>query len=89
MTVKTVEYAEDELFHGIFRDNNPTTVNFMFPCHNKVDATQVLNELPYILYEELLVNPNDLITRPGIKPATTDIWDKDERNFTVPNELHN
>ena len=30
MNVKTVKYAGDQLFHEIFRDNDPITVYFMF-----------------------------------------------------------
>ena len=59
---KTVKYAGDQLFHTISRDNNPTTLHFMYYPHHEVDVNQVLNGLPCIFYEELLVNRNAFIT---------------------------
>ena len=51
MTVKIGKYAGDKLYHAISRDNNPTTVNFMFSPHHKVEATQDLNGLLCIIYK--------------------------------------
>ena len=89
ITVKTGKYARDKLFHAISHDKNPTTVHFVYFPHNKVLTTQVLNRLPCILSEELIINPNDSITRSGIEQATMGIWDKKKRTLTNPNELHN
>ena len=61
----------------------------MYLPHHNVEATQVLNGIPCIIVEELLVNPNNFITRSGIKRATMGILDKDKRTFAKPNELHN
>ena len=33
----------------------------MYFPHHKVEATQVLNKIPCILAEELILNPNDFI----------------------------
>ena len=62
---------------------------FMYFIHRKLGSTQVLNILPYIISEDLLINPNNLITRSGIEKDTMSIWDKDKRTYTDPNELHN
>ena len=51
MNEKTGKYAGDQLFHTIYCDNNPTTVNVLYFIHHKMEATQVLNRLPCILYE--------------------------------------
>ena len=70
MAENTEKCARDQLFHTLSRDNDPTTLHFMlFTCH-KVKSTQVINGIPSILYEELLVNPNEFVTRSGIKRAT-------------------
>ena len=61
----------------------------MYFTHHKVESNQVFNGIPYIISEELLINPNNFITISGIKRATMVIWDKDKRNFTSPYELHN
>ena len=89
MTAKTGKYAGDQLFHEISRDKDPTTVRFMYLHHNKVEATQVLNGLPCILYEELLINHNNFITISGIGRATMGIWDKENLTFTNSNDVHN
>ena len=89
MTAKTVKYARDQLFHEIPRVNNPTTVHVMHFNHHKVESTQVLNGLPFILDEYLLINHNNFITKSGIEQATMDIWDKEKRTVTNPNEIHN
>ena len=82
-------YARDQLFHAICHYNDPTTIHFIcFPRH-KVEVTQVLNGLPYIIYEELLVNPKHFITRSGIGQGTMEVWDKDKRTFAKPNYLYN
>ena len=65
-TEKTGKCAGDKLLHTIFCDNDPINVNLMYFTHYKVETNQVLNGLPYILSEELLVNPNYFITRSGI-----------------------
>ena len=78
-------YAGDQLFHAIYRDNHPTTISFMYLHHHKVEATQVLNVIPCIIYEELLANPNNFITRSGIQGDTIGIWYKDKRTLTNPN----
>ena len=44
--------------------------------------------MPCILSEELLINPNNFITRSGIERATMGIWDKETFPFANPNELH-
>ena len=36
MTAKIVKHSRDQLFHAISRDNNPTTVYFMYFPHEKV-----------------------------------------------------
>ena len=59
-----------------------------FP-HHKIETTQVLNGRHCILLEELLINPNNLITISGIDQATMVIWDKDKHTFTEPNDLYN
>ena len=63
MTAKIGKYAGDQLFHEISRDNNPITLNFIYFTHHKVEATQVLKRIPCILSEELLINPQNFITR--------------------------
>ena len=88
MTAKTDKYAGDKLFHAISRDNDPTTVHFMYFPHHKVESMQVLSIIPCIIAKEILINPNYFITRSGIERATMGIWDKDKRSFTDPNELH-
>ena len=77
------------MFHGIFRDNDTTTAHFMYSPNHKVEATQFINGLPCILSEELLINPNDFITRSGLEQATLVVWDKLNGTFTNTNELHN
>ena len=62
MTVKTEKYSGDELFHAESCDNNPTTIHFIFLLIYKVEATQVLNGLPCVFYEELLINRNNFVT---------------------------
>ena len=89
MTAKSGKYAGDQLFHAISRDNNPTTVQFMYSPHNKVEATQFLNGMPCILSEELLTNPKNFITISGIEISTMGIWDKEKRTLTYPNVIHN
>ena len=89
MTAKTGKYPRDQLFHAIYRDDDPTTVNFMYFIHHKVEATLVLNGLPYILSEELLTNPKNFITISVIERDTMGIWDKDKCTFTNTKELHN
>ena len=89
VTAKTGKYAGDPLFHAIPRDKNSTTVNFMYFPHHRLEATKVLNVLTCILSEELLINPNNFITKSGIERGTIGIWDKEKRTFTKPNELHN
>ena len=89
MTVSTGKYARDQLFHAIPRNNNFTTVHFMFFLHHKVKKKQVLNRLPFILSEEIPVNPNYFINRSGINIATMGIWDKAKCAFTNPDDLHN
>ena len=59
-----------------------------FPRH-KVEAKKVIKGILCILYEELLINPNDFINRSGIERATMVIWDKDKCTFTDSNYLHN
>ena len=76
LTAKTGKYAGDQLFHAISRDNDPTTVYFMYFTHHEVSSDQVLNRLPYILYEELLITPNYSIVISVIKQAAIGIWDK-------------
>ena len=61
----------------------------MYFCHRKVEGTQVLNRLPCILSEELLINPNYFITKSGIDLYSMGIWERDKRTFTNPNEQHN
>ena len=68
-----VKYTGDQLFHAISCENNPDTIHFMYFPHHKVEATQVINRLPLILYEELLINPNGFMTRLGIYRATIGI----------------
>ena len=89
MTTKTGKYAGDQLFQAISRDSDPTTKLFMCFTHHKVEANQVLNGLPCILSEELLVNPNYYISISGIEQSTTGIWYKEKRTFADPNEIHN
>ena len=61
----------------------------MYFSYHKLGANQFINVIPCILSEEILVNPNDFITRSGIDQATMCIWDKYKRAFTNPNEVHN
>ena len=61
----------------------------MYLIHHKVEVTQVFNGLPYILYEELLINPKNFITRSDIERSTLSIWDKEKRTFIKTNEIHN
>ena len=67
MTAKIGKYAGDKLSYAISHDNDPTTVHFIYFSHHKLEANQVLNELTCIISEEILVNPNDFITRSGIE----------------------
>ena len=67
MTTKTGKYSGDQLYDTIYRDKDPTTVHFMYFPHHKVEATQVLNGMTYIISEELLIHPDDLITISGIE----------------------
>ena len=60
----------------------------MYLPHHKVEATQVLNIIPCIIYEGLLVKPNNFITRSGIEKATMGVWDKENCTFTDPDNLH-
>ena len=85
MTAKTVKYAGDQLFHSISCGINPTTIYLMYFSHHKVEAIQVLNKLPCILYEELLINPNNFITRSVIDQSTMGICNNYKRTFTNPN----
>ena len=66
MTAKTGKYDRDKLFQTKSRDKDPTNIHFMYFSHHNVEATQVLSVLPYIISEDLLVNPNNFITRSGI-----------------------
>ena len=61
----------------------------MYSPHNKEEATQVINALPCILSEEILINPNNLIKISGIERATMGNWDKEKRSFTDPDKMHN
>ena len=89
MTAKTGKYAWDKLFYATSRENYPTTVQFMYLTHHKVEAIQVLNGTPCSIYEEILTNPNNFIKISGNEIATMGIWDKEKRTFTNPNELNN
>ena len=89
MTAKTGKYSRDQLFHAISRENDSTTVNFMYFPNHMVEANQVLNVLTCILSEELLINPNYFIKESCIERATMSIWYKEKRTFTEPNFLHN
>ena len=89
MTAKTGKYAGDQLLHAIYRENDPTTLHFIYFPHHKVASAQVLNGLPCIISEELLVSPNNFITISGIDQATMCIWDKYKPTFTKTNKLHN
>ena len=89
MTTETGKYAGDQLFHAISHDNYTTTVHFMYFLHHKLEATQVLNGPPCVIFEELLFNLNDFITRSGIDRATMGTWDIEKRTFAASNELHN
>ena len=59
-----------------------------FP-HNKVEATKVLNILPFIITKEILINPKNCMNRSGIEKATMGLWDMDKSTFTDPNKFHN
>ena len=76
MTAKPGKYAEDKSSHAISSNNDPTTVHFTYFPRHKVEATQVLNRNLCIISEELLVKPNNFITRSGIERATMGVWDK-------------
>ena len=89
MTAKTGKYTGDQIFHTISSDKYPTTIHFMYFTHHKVEATQLLNGTPCILYKEILIKPNDLIAISGIGQATIGIWDKNKRTYTHLNKLHN
>ena len=89
MTAKTGNYARDKLFYATSLENNPITLHFMYFPHHMVEATKVINRLPYIIAEELLVNPNNFITISVIYRATMVIWDKDKQIFADPNQFHN
>ena len=73
MNATTGKYAGDQLFHAISHENDPTTVQFMYLPHHKVEATQFINIMPCILSEELLPNPNGFITGSGIEISTMGI----------------
>ena len=60
----------------------------MYFPHHKVEETQGLTVPPSIITEELLINPNNFITRSGIKQATMGIRDKEKCTLTDPNDLH-
>ena len=89
MTCKMGKCAGDQIFHAISCDNNPTNLHLMYFPHRKLESTQVLNGISCIIYEELLTNPNDLITRSSIERSTMGKWDKDKCTSPNPNELHN
>ena len=89
MTAKTGKYDGDQLFHAIYCDNDPTTIHFMYFPHHEVESTQVLNGLPCIISEELLIKPAYFVTRSGIDRVNMGIWDNNKRTFTKLNELHN
>ena len=61
------KYSGDQLFHSIFRYNYQNTIHIINFPHHKVEATQVLNGIPYILSEELLIKPNNFIIISGIE----------------------
>ena len=61
----------------------------MYLRHNEEESTQVLNGLPCIIPEELIINTKHFITRSGIKIATMGIWDREKSNFANTDELHN
>ena len=63
MTAKMGKYNINQIFHAISHDNNPTIIHFMFPPNNKVEATQVLNGLPFMIAEKILFNHKKFITR--------------------------
>ena len=86
MTSKTGKYARDQLFHAISCDKDPTTVHLMYLPHNKVEANQVLNGMPCIIPEEILINPNKFITRSDIEIVTMSIWDK--KVLPSPNQMN-
>ena len=67
MTEKIGKYPRDQLFHAIFRKNDPTTIFFVYFPHHKVEANQALRGLTCIISEELLFNAKDVITRSWIK----------------------
>ena len=83
------KYSGDQLFRAISRDNNTTTLYFIYFPHHKVEPTKVLYVLPCIISKELLINPNKFIARSGIERVTTGVWDKDKCTFADQNELHN
>ena len=89
MTAKMGKYVRDQLFHAISRHNNSTTVNFMYFTHDMIKELQVLNGPPCVIFEVLLFNLNDFITRSGIDRATMGTWDIEKRTFAASNELHN
>ena len=73
ITEKMVKHVRYQLIHAISRDNDATTVHFIYFPHHKVEETQVLNGLPCILSEDLLVNPNYYMTISEIEIYTMGI----------------
>ena len=51
MTANMVTYARDQLFHTLCRNNDPTTVHFLYFPHNNLEATYVINGLLCIVVE--------------------------------------
>ena len=49
----------------------------------------VINIIPCILDEKLVINPVDFITRAGMEFETFGTWDPVQHISTDPNDLHN
>ena len=61
MTAKTVKYVGDKLFRTISPENIPNKIHFIYFPQYRVEANQVLNVLPCILSDEILIDPNNFI----------------------------
>ena len=79
----------DQIFHAVWRGTDATTVSFVFFLQHKTEVARVLNGLPFILADELVINTVDFIPQVGVERATFGTWDSLQHIFTDANYLHN
>ena len=89
MKLHTCEHKGDQIFHTVYRGTYFTIVNFLYYPQHKTEGTPVLNVLPFILANELVINTVYFVMQTGMERATFGTWYPSQIIFTDFNNLHN